>query len=259
MSSDPKPNRAASARILDFAVGGKDNYSADREVAIETFQSLPATRLLPRENRKFMRRAVRFLLEAGIRQFIDVGCGLPGKADLHEVVLGADPDARVVYVDNDPVSVVHFQSLVHAVPGAAAILADAREPRSILEHEGLTGLIDFGKPVAVLMISVLDLLLDEEDPEATVAAFTSAMAPGSHLVVCDFTDENLTAEERATADHLIREYGVVVTFRSRERLTGFFDGLGLLEPGLVNAAEWRPDREGEPPSGWLLAGIGRKP
>ena len=259
MSSDPKLNRAASARILDFAIGGKDNYSADRKVAIETFESLPASRLLPRENRKFMRRAVRYLLDAGVRQFIDVGCGLPGKADLHEVVLGADPDARVVYVDVDPVSVVHFQALVHAVPGAAAIVADAREPRSILEHEDLVGLIDLDRPVAVLMISMLDLLLDEEDPEATVTAFKDVMAPGSHLVVCDFTDENLTAQERAIADRLMSEHGVVVTFRPRERIAGFFDGLELLEPGLVNAPEWRPDRAHEPPTGWLLAGIGRKP
>jgi hypothetical protein len=202
---------------------------------------------------------VRYLLDAGVRQFIDIGCGLPGKGDLHEVVLGADPDARVLYVDNDPVSVVHFQALVHALPGAAAIVADAREPRSILEHEELLKLIDLDRPVAVLMVSMLDLILDEEDPEATVAAFKEAMAPGSHLVVCDFTDENLTDEERSITERLIHEHGVVVTFRPRERIAAYFDGLELLEPGLVNAPEWRPDRAHEPPTGWLLAGVARKP
>ncbi|WP_160818987.1 SAM-dependent methyltransferase [Actinomadura sp. J1-007] len=244
----------AASRIYDFSLGGKDNYSADREAALQAFGTFPAARLLPRENRKFMRRAVRYLLDEGVRQFLDIGCGLPGKGNVHEVAHQADPSARVVYVDHDPVAVVHFQSLVHALPGVTAIRADARRPESVLGDDEVTGLIDFSRPVGVLMTAVLDLILDEDDPEAVVRAFRDALAPGGFLVVCDFTDAALTPEERAVSDALIKENGVVVSFRSPERIAGFFDGLDLVEPGVVNAPDWRPDRPHEPATGWLLAG-----
>ncbi|MFD0691695.1 SAM-dependent methyltransferase [Actinomadura fibrosa] len=257
--SDARLEGPAASRIYDFSLGGKDNYGADREVAMEAFGSFPAARHLPRENRKFMRRALRSMLAAGLRQFIDVGCGLPGKGNVHEVVHGTDPDGRVVYVDIDPVCVVHYQALLHAVPGATAVRGDVRRPAGILGAPEVTALIDFGRPIGVLMTAVLDLVLDEDDPHASVAAFRDAMAPGSHLAICDFAEEGLTPEERAVRDRMIAENGVVVTFRPRARLEAFFDGLELLEPGLVPAPEWRPDRPHEPATGWLLAGVGRKP
>ncbi|MFC5746470.1 SAM-dependent methyltransferase [Actinomadura rugatobispora] len=248
----------ASSRIYDFSIGGKDNYTSDREAALEAFAAFPAARHLPRENRKFMRRAVRFLLEAGVRQFIDVGCGLPGKGNVHQVAHAVDPDARVVYVDHDPVAVVHFQALLHALPTAIAVHADAREPEGILNHPEVAALIDFDRPVGVLMISVLCHLRDEEGPEAAVGAFRDAVAPGSHLALCEFTDENLTARERSVSEELTRRNGVVVTFRCRERIAGFLDGFEPVEPGLVYAPEWRPDRPYDEPTGWLLAAVARK-
>ncbi|MBG6090883.1 SAM-dependent methyltransferase [Actinomadura viridis] len=253
------PLGPASSRIYDFSIGGKDNYTSDREVALQAVETFPAARLLPRENRKFMRRAVRYLLEAGVRQFLDVGCGLPGKGNVHQIVHGVAPAAPVVYVDHDPVAVIHYQALLHAVPAATAVHADARAPQGILKHPDVTALIDFDRPVGVLMFSVLSHLLDEEDPEATAGAFREAMAPGGHLALCDFTDENLTPAERAAGKDLARRTGVPLTFRSRARIAGYFAGMDLAEPGLVYAPEWRPDRPYEPPTGWLLGGVARKP
>ncbi|GAA4154945.1 SAM-dependent methyltransferase [Actinomadura keratinilytica] len=249
----------ASSRITDFSLGGKDNYGPDRETALKAFEALPAARLLPRENRKFMRRAVRFLLAAGVRQFLDVGCGLPGKGNVHEVVHGVDPAATVVYIDNDPVAVVHFQALLHAVPTATAVCADARDPASILTHPEVTALIDFARPVGVLMCCVLSHFADPRRAHSSAAAFRAAMAPGSHLAVSDFTDEALTDRERAVSAELMRESGIPLAFRPRDCLAAYFDGLELVEPGLVPAPEWRPDRPYERPTGWLLAGVARKP
>ncbi|MQY07725.1 SAM-dependent methyltransferase [Actinomadura macrotermitis] len=255
----PGLSDAASARIYDYSLGGKDNYAADRDAALGALMAHPAARLLPRENRKFLRRAVRCLLDAGVRQFVDVGCGLPGKGNVHQVVHGVDPAGTVAYVDHDPVAVVHYRALLHAEPNAVAVQADARDPASVLGHPELTALIDFDRPVGVLMVSLLSLIPDEDDPGGVVRAFTSVLAPGGHLVVCDFTDEARTDHDRAAGAELMARTGITVAFRSRERLAGYFDGLELLEPGLVPAPDWRPDRPYEPATGWLLAGVGRKP
>ncbi|MBO2457447.1 SAM-dependent methyltransferase [Actinomadura violacea] len=260
----PPPSRrgstgAALNRIYDYSLGGKDNYCADREIAIEVFGSFRAARLLPRENRKFLRRAVRHMLDAGVRQFLDVGCGLPGKGNVHEVVHARDPDGRVVYVDIDRVAVVHYQALLHAVPNAAAVHGDARKPHAVLADPEVTALIDLRRPIGVLMTATLDAILDEEDPDGVVRAFTEAMAPGSHLAICDFTGDAMTPQERALQDRIVAENGLVFTARPRSRITAFFDGLELVEPGLVPAPEWRPDRPHEPATGWLVAGVGRKP
>jgi hypothetical protein len=263
MTDRPSPgpgfSGAALNRIYDYSLGGKDNYCADRAVAIEAFGSFRAARLLPRENRKFLRRAVRHMLDEGVRQFLDVGCGLPGKGNVHEVVHARDAAGRVVYIDNDRVAVVHYQALLHAVPNAAAVHGDARKPHAILADPEVTALIDLRRPVGVLMTATLDAILDEEDPEGIVRAFTDAMAPGSHLAICDFADDAMTPGERALQDRILAENGLVFTARPRARIAAFFDGLDLVEPGLVPAPEWRPDRPHEPATGWLVAGVGRKP
>jgi hypothetical protein len=263
--SDPGPAGPAggagpaASRVYDDSLGGKDNYGPDRDLARRAFGAFPAARLLPRENRKFLRRAVRHMLDAGVRQFLDVGCGLPGRGNVHDVVHARDPAGRVVYVDNDRVAVVHYQALLHAVPNAAAVHGDARKPHAVLADPDVTALIDARRPVGVLMTATLDLILDEEDPDGIVRAFTGAMAPGSHLAICDFADEALTPAERARRDRFAAEDGLVVTFRPRSRIAAFFDGLELVEPGLVPAPEWRPDRPYEAATGWLLAGVARKP
>ncbi|MGI5163541.1 SAM-dependent methyltransferase [Spirillospora sp. CA-253888] len=252
-------SEAASARIYDFALGGKDNYAADREAAVQAYRELPAARLLPRENRKFMRRAVRAMLDAGVRQFLDLGCGLPGRGNVHEVALAADPGCRTVYVDHDPVAVVHYQALLGPVPGATAVCADVREPAAILADPEVTALLDLSRPVGVLLIATLGLVGDDAVALRTVRAFRDALPPGGHLALCDFTDEALTPRDLEVNRELMRASGVRVDFRSREVLASCFDGLEPLPPGLVPAADWRPDRPHPPATGWLLAGVARKP
>jgi hypothetical protein len=247
-----------STRMTDFALGGKDNFEPDRAIARRLLAALPALALLPRENRKFMRRAVRHLLAAGVRQFLDVGCGLPGKGNVHEIVHGFDPAGTVVYVDRDPVAVVHFRSLLVQVRGATAVRGDARDPAAVLRLPEVTGLIDFDRPVGVLMCGVLSQIRAEEDPEGVVAAFRDAMAPGSHLALCDITADGMPGAERARAESLLKEAGLVSLFRSRERIGGFLGDFEPLAPGVVAAPDWRPDRAYEPPSGRLLAAVGRK-
>ncbi|MBE1537482.1 SAM-dependent methyltransferase [Actinomadura algeriensis] len=250
---------AASARIYDYSLGGKDNYGADRHAAMAALAAHRAARLLPRENRKFMRRAVRYLLDAGVRQFIDVGCGLPGKGNVHELAHRADPDSRTVYVDNDPVAVVHYQALLHAVPTAAAVRGDARRAADVLADPDVTALIDLDRPVGVLMIAMLDQIPEADDPDGVVRTFRDAMAPGSHLAICDLASDRLTPADFDKHEKIVELLGFPVEFRPASRLGGFFDGLDLVDPGLVPAPEWRPDRPYDPPSGWLMAGVGRKP
>ncbi|QFG20602.1 SAM-dependent methyltransferase [Actinomadura sp. WMMB 499] len=250
---------AASARIYDYSLGGKDNYGPDRDAAMAALAMHRVARLLPRENRKFMRRAVRYLLDAGVRQFLDIGCGLPGKGNVHELAQRADPGARTVYVDNDPVAVVHYQALLHAVPTATAVHGDARRPADVLADPEVTALIDLDRPVGVLMIGMLDQITDADDPDGVVRTFRDAMAPGGHLVICDLASDRLTAADFAKHEKIVELLGFPVVFRPAARLAGFFDGLELVDPGLVPAPEWRPDRPYDPPSGWLMAGVGRKP
>ncbi|TDD86411.1 SAM-dependent methyltransferase [Actinomadura rubrisoli] len=249
----------ASARVYDFSLGGKDNYGADRDAASAALAAHRVAHLLPRENRKFMRRAVRFMLEAGVRQFIDLGCGLPGKGNVHEVVHGTDPAGRVVYVDIDRVAVVHYQALLHSVPTAGALHGDARRPREIIGHPEVAALIDWDRPVGILMISMLSHVPDEDDPDGVVRAFRDAMAPGSHLAVCDFLADHLTAADWDAHRELTERVGIRLTFRSSARLARLFEGLDLVDPGLALAPEWRPDRPYDPPSGWLMAAVGRHP
>jgi SAM-dependent methyltransferase len=252
-------SRPTSTRIQNFAMGGKDNYSLDRATALRFVQALPILRLLPAENRRFMRRAVRFMLSQGVRQFIDVGCGLPGKGNVHELVHRVDPSAPVVYVDIDPVAVVHFRALVHTEPNTIALEADARDPHGILNHREVTRLIDFGRPVGVLMITMLAQIREEADPDGVVRAFGDAMAPGGQLALCELTDEAMTTEERDLCQDLLCQAELVAEFRSRERIARLLDGLEPVEPGLVAAPDWRPDRPYDPPSGWLLGTVARKP
>jgi hypothetical protein len=244
--------------MYDYALGGKDNYQADRETAEEVRESLPSALLAVQENRKFMRRTVRYLLKAGIRQFIDVGCGLPGRGNVHDLVHAHDPLAAVVYVDNDPVIVNHFQALLSSSGTAQVLLADARRPKEILGSPSVTELIDFGRPVGVLLCAVLHYIPDEDDPPGIVGAFTAAMAPGSHLVFSHYHADGLSPGDRAVTAEFAEKMGITMARRSHEEIAAMFGELELLEPGLVQPSQWRPDRPQREPSGWLLAGVGVK-
>ena len=255
------PNIPNPARVYDALLGGKDNYAADRAVADKLAAAKPALRPNVRANRAYLGRVVRYLAaEAGIRQFLDLGTGLPNLDNTHEVAQGAARDSRIVYVDNDPVVLAHARALlVSTREGATDYLqADIRDPASVLEQAAAT--LDFGQPVAVMLLGVLYMIPDAELPYETVGAYVSALVPGSYLAI-SHPASDVDAEAAAQA---AREYDnslpTTQTNRNRAQVTKFFDGLELLPPGIVQLNHWRPDPDDEDPgieiSSW--AGLGRK-
>jgi SAM-dependent methyltransferase len=243
-------------RLYDYALGGKDNYAVDRVLAHRLLSVAPEARHLAAENNRFVRRAVRHLLAAGVRQFLDVGCGLPRRGNVHDL---AGPESRVVYVDYDPVAVTHYEAMLSGGSSAAVIHADARHPAQILRDPVVTEMIAFNRPVALLFTLVLHFVDDEEDPAGIAGEFRDAVAPGSHLVVSHATFEGKTPAAVEAVHDVFAELRESMTLRGREAVAGLFDGFELLDPGLVPAPDWRPDRPYRTPSGWLLAGVGRKP
>jgi SAM-dependent methyltransferase len=244
--------------MYDYALGGKDNYLVDREASEQVRESLPTALLAVHENRRFMRRAVRHMLAAGIRQFMDLGCGLPGRGNMHDIVHAHDPLAAVVYVDNDPVIVNHYRALLSSSGTAAVLLADVRRPEEILGSPMVTELIDFDGPIGVLMCALLHYVDDEHDPAGIVRAFTSVMAPGSHLVLSHYNADGLSADDQALTAKIAEDMGITMARRSDEQIESMFGELDLLDPGLVPPSLWRPDRPYPEPTGWLLAGVGVK-
>lgn len=243
-------------RVYDYATGGKDNYAVDRNFLDRLLAAAPEARLLAGENTWFTRRAVRLLLARGIRQFIDVGCGLPKRVNVHDL---AGPGARVVYVDYDPVAVVHFEAALPGDRTAAVVHADVRHPDRVLGDPVVTGMIDFGRPVGLLMTMVLHLIGDDDRPAAIVRELLGALASGSHLVLSHVTHEDRPPSAVQAVAEVSAALREPVTLRGRAEVERFFAGLEPLEPGIVPAPEWRPDRPYRAPSGWLLAGVGRKP
>jgi len=249
--------------MYDYYLGGKDNYEADRVAAAQVIAAFPDVRLAARENRAFLARAVRFLAaDAGIRQFVDIGTGLPTQNNVHEIAFGAAPDARVVYSDYDPVVVAHGQMILSSARSAAFIEGDIRRPDDILGNAELRSLINFGEPVAVLLVAVLNFVADQEDPAGIVGRFRAAMAPGSYLMISHGASE----ERPTTAQNVVNVYQGATAravLRTRAEILPFFAGFELVEPGLVYAAQWHPyvrDLTGEladPGTAMTLAGVGR--
>ncbi|GAB2820709.1 SAM-dependent methyltransferase [Actinoallomurus bryophytorum] len=244
--------------MFDYALGGKDNYSVDREASEKIREAIPTVLVAVEENRRFMRRAVRHLLSVGIRQFLDLGAGMPGRGNVHDLAHAVDPAARVVYVDNDQVIVNHYQALLSSSDVAAALLADIRSPRDILSAPAVTARIDFGRPVAILMTALLHYLSDDEDPGGIADAFVSAVPPGSHLVLSHYHPGGVSEEEHAIAAGFAESMGITMAARTSKEIEGFFGELVLVDPGLVPPTLWRPDRIQKQPTGWQLAGVGRK-
>jgi S-adenosyl methyltransferase len=248
---------ANPARMYDYFLGGDANFPADREAADQLFAVVPETRIGARENRAFLQRAVRFLTgEVGIRQFLDIGTGLPTQGNVHEIAQSIAPEARVVYVDNDPIVHAHASALL-AGSHSIAVLADLREPEAILSHPRVREVLDPDRPLALLLVAVLHFIRDEEDPLGIVAWLRDAMAPGS-FVVCSHATADLYpqqvgakvmgAYDRATAP---------LVLRSLEDIARFFDGFEVVEPGLVQLSRWRPDGELQSGRG-LFGGVGRR-
>jgi O-methyltransferase involved in polyketide biosynthesis len=248
----------AAARMYDYWLGGHDNFAADRAAALKITEHAPGTPAAARANRRFLGRAVRYLAgEAGIRQFLDLGAGLPTNGNVHQVAGQIAPDARVVYVDSDPMVVAHARALAPG-PGVAVIHADLRDPDAILAHPDTFRLIDFTRPLAILFVSVLHFV-PEPGAHAAVAAFTGAAAPGSHLVLSHGYDDQ-DQQAGATTTTVYASTASPVTRRTRTEILTFFDGLEVLEPGLVPVQQWRPGEPDPPGPGkaWILGGVARK-
>ncbi|GGL19117.1 hypothetical protein Sme01_36230 [Sphaerisporangium melleum] len=246
------------ARMYDYYLGGKDNFEVDRECADEVLRRAPLVPVVAQANRDFLRRAVRYLArECGIRQFLDIGTGLPTQDNVHQVAQRVDPRVRVVYVDNDPLVLIHAQALLANNPNTLALAGDLRQPWRILDDPHVRGVIDFREPVAVLLCGILHFIPDHDDPYGIVATLVHAMAPGSYLVVSHAErHRDLTpatgAYDRASSP---------VVLRSLVEIAGFLNGLEWVEPGVVYLPLWRPDRP--MPTDRLrvpaYGGVGRKP
>lgn len=258
------PAVPSSARVYDYLLGGKDNLAVDRAVADMLLAVAPDTRLVARANRVFLVRAVRHLAEQGVRQFLDLGTGIPTSPSVHEVAREVNPACRVVYVDYDPVVRLHAEVMLAAAPGVASIQGDLRQPEAVLSDPHVTGLIDFEQPLAVIMLGTLHFVMDTEDPYGIVAAYRKWMAPGSHLILSHTMAESSPAAiaqlTKATAGTPAQ-----ATFRTHQQVLRFFDGFELIGPGLVPVYEWRADDAGEdsiplldgPPALLVEGGVGR--
>jgi hypothetical protein len=257
--------RANVARVYDYLLGGTHNFLADQDVGRAIAAVEPNARAISRDNRAFLGRVVRFLGEAGIDQFLDIGSGIPTQGNVHEVAQRANPSATVVYVDVDPVAIAHSKAILAGHPQATIIEADLRGPGNIIDHGATRRLIDFSRPVGLLLVAVLHFISDAEDPWRIVATLLDALPPGSYLAVCHGTSEGRPDVAQAAQEVYNRSVSTQVHLRSREQILRLFDGLDLVPPGLVPIQEWRPDpRSAAPPDPGMtwaggLVGVARKP
>ena len=245
------------ARVYDALLGGKDNLAADRAVANRIAEAQPLVVRGVRANRAFLRRAVTFLAEQGVGQFVDLGSGLPTGDNVHQVAERVDPEIRTVYVDHDPVVLAHARALLADSPRTIVIEGDIREPGRILAHPDVRVHLDFARPVAVVMAAVLHFVRPEEDPAAIVAAFRDAMAPGSGLVISHVVDDDDGAVSVATRKSaaICAETTAPFVVRSREEVAAWFTGFRLVPPGLVDADLWRRPNRGQTTAP-IVAGVG---
>jgi hypothetical protein len=230
------------ARMYDYYLGGKDNFEADRIAAEEVLANMPGQRRSAMENRRFLRRVVRYLAaEAGIGQFLDIGVGLPTQGAVHEVAHELNPEVRVAYVDYDPVVVRHSQALLAKRDRSVVVEADLRRPAELLADPAIRKHLDFGRPIAVMLLAILHFVGEEYDPDGIVTRLRDALVPGSYLVISHVGGELLP--DKAAAERAARVYqraSEPIMPRSRDRVLSFFGDFELVEPGLVPKHQWRP-------------------
>jgi SAM-dependent methyltransferase len=247
------------ARMYDYALGGSHNFDADRALFRHLITLMPDLAAQAQANRALLRRVVRFLLAAGVRQFLDIGSGIPTSGNVHELAGRADPEARVIYVDIDPVAVAHSRAILAGNDRAGAIQEDLRHPERILAHPDVRRLLDVGQPMAVLLMAVLHFVPDEE-VAGILAVLRDAVAPGGYLVIAHAAwDDQPGATEGL---QVLQRAGIVVRTRTREQVEGMFGDFELVDPGVVWARQWRPDIPDDgvehPQHSLVLAGVGRK-
>jgi hypothetical protein len=258
------------ARVYDCYLGGKDNFAVDREVVERTKAIFPPDWEVARgglDNRAFLRRVVHHLVvEAGIRQFIDFGSGLPTQGNVHEVAQDVAPQARVVYVDHDPIVLVHARALLGNTETTRVITADVRRPAEVLDNPAVRGFIDFSRPVGLLLFAILHHINDDEDPAGIAAGLRSAMIPGSYLAISHFCNPGSAYPQDAaradTWEKIFNEKLGTGRWRTRDEILAYFGDLALIEPGLVPLPEWRPspgaDLAAHPTYRLIIGGVGRK-
>jgi hypothetical protein len=249
------------ARMYDFMLGGKENYASDR-AAVASLIRLSATDVpaAARLNRAFLGRAVQYVASHGVTQFLDIGAGLPTQHSVHQVAQEIAPDIRTVYVDNDPVVLAHSRALLGENSTTAAVLGDVRDPAGIIGDPLLRGLIDFTRPVCILLVAVLHFVPDAANPKGLLAAFRDAMVPGSYLILSHGTVDGAPPEVAAKADasRVYDQATAQVTLRDAAQVAALLDGFNLVEPGLVHASQWRPPTAADYQFDAFLAAVGRK-
>ena len=249
------------ARVYNYWLGGKDNFAADRAAAEQAMAAYPDIALSARANRAFLRRVVTYLVsQAGIRQFLDIGTGIPSANNTHEVAQAIAPESRIVYVDNDPVVLAHARALLTSTPSGATdyIDADLRRTEQILA--GAAETLDFAQPVAVMLMAILQHLSDEDDPVGVVASLLAAVPAGSYLALSHPAKDIEAEKMKAMAERLNQMMAEKVTFRGQAEVAEFFTGLELVEPGMIRVQHWRPDTDEEANSpAALWGGVARKP
>jgi hypothetical protein len=254
--------RPSAARMYDYYLGGSHNFAADRRAAEQVLAAIPDVTVGVKANRAFLRRAVRFMAGKGISQFLDIGSGIPTVGNVHEVAQAAVPDARVVYVDLDPVAVAHSREILAGDPRTTVVREDLRHPQRILEHPELRRVLDLDRPVGLMLVAVLHFISDEEDPAQLVAALQRRLAPGSYVAISHgsaVVQPGLAQE----GERVYRNTATPLTLRDPDRVETFFAGLRLVEPGVVWAPQWHPDSPQEvgpnPHGTGMVTGVAVKP
>jgi SAM-dependent methyltransferase len=253
--------RPSAARVYDYFLGGAHNFEVDRQLAEQVARITPNVGETMRANRAFLRRAVTFLVEQGIRQFLDIGSGIPTVGNVHEVAQAAAPDARVVYVDIDPVAVAHSRSILRGNDNAAVLCADLRDPHGVLAEVHRLGLLDFDRPIAVLLAGILHFIPDSDNPAKLVEPLREALAPGSYVIISHATADG-QPPELVESQKLSRRTSTEIRLRPKAEVEPYFEGLTLVEPGLVHISFWRHETDEEPEKhperAAAYAGVGRK-
>ncbi|MEV1330069.1 SAM-dependent methyltransferase [Micromonospora costi] len=252
--------RPSVARMYDYYLGGSHNFAADRAAAQAMVAAVPEAPLMAQANRAFLRRAVHYLTGVGVRQFLDIGSGIPTVGNVHEIAQHNAADSRVVYVDVDPVAVAHSREILAGDDRAVVVQEDLRNPERILAHPEVRGLLDFDQPVAVMVVAVMHFVSDDDGPARILRTLRDALAPGSHLVLSQASDDGRSEEERAEAERVYRRTDNPLWVRSRAELTAFFDGFTLVEPGVVWVPQWRPespDSAEDAERAVFMGGVGR--
>lgn len=262
MGDDIDLTRPSVSRVYDYYLGGFHNFGPDREMAQKAIAGWPDLPMIMKSNRAFLRRGVTYLIEQGVRQFLDIGSGIPTVGNVHEVAQGLAPGTKIVYVDNDPVAVAHSRSLLEGNTDAAVISADFTSPQTVIDQVSALGLLDLDQPIAVLLNALLHFIPEETKPGELIATYRDWTPAGSYLMMSHATDELHPSTQTEEIQALYKKATATMNFRSRGEVEAFFEGYELVEPGVCLLARWRPtepvaDEKAERIPGW--AGIGRKP